>query len=292
MADLIKRETLLGLIAPRDKNSHKGNFGRVLIIAGSDNFPGAASLATEAALRSGVGIAELFTTERVANKIFSRTPCAILNIQKETFKKGIKYNKKKLLSALKKADAVVLGPGMKQGRDTLKILKTIVTKYNKTLIIDADGINMLSRNIDILSRKKCEIILTPHMGEMARLGKTDVQSIAVSREGIASVFAKNYGVTVVLKGADTVVAGKNGEVFVNTTGNPGLSRGGSGDVLSGVIGALSAAGQSPLNASRVGAFVHGLAADILVEEKTEQSMLPRDIIKALPRAFSGILSAE
>ncbi len=288
----IERETLLGLIPPREKNSHKGNFGRVLIIAGSDSYPGAAALSCEASLRSGVGIAELFTTERVASKIFSRIPCAILNIQKETFKKGIKFNKKRLLSALIKADAVVLGPGMKKSRDTAKILKTVITKYNKTLVIDADGINMLSRNIDILSRKKCEIILTPHMAEMARLGKTDTESIAVSREGIASVFAQNYGVTVVLKGAETVVAGKNGEVFVNTTGNPGLSRGGSGDVLSGIIGALAAAGQSPLNASMIGTFVHGLAADILIEEKTEQSMLPRDIIDALPRAFSVCLSAE
>lgn len=292
MAELIERETLLGVIPKRAKNSHKGNFGRVLIIAGSGSYPGAASLVTEASLRSGVGIAELFTTERVASKIFSRIPEAILNIQKETFKKGIKFSRKKLLSALRNADAVVLGPGMMRTKDTAKILKTVITKYNKTLIIDADGINALSRNIDILSRKKCDIILTPHMGEMARLGKTDVESIAVSREGIASVFAKNYGVTVVLKGAGTVVAGKNGEVFVNTTGNPGLSRGGSGDVLAGVIGSLSATGLSPVDASRVGAFVHGLAADVLLEEKTEQSMLPRDITGTLPKAFSGILSAE
>lgn len=288
MHEKLEYGEISSLIKPRDPHSHKGNFGRVLLIAGSSNFPGAAALATAAALRSSVGIAELMTTERVIKTVFSRIPEAIVCPMRETRQGKIKFDRVKLLKSLERASAVVIGPGMGTGRDTERFVKTLITTYSGTLIIDADGINVLSRNIDILSRKKCNIILTPHHGEMARLGKTDVQNIVVSRAGIASVFAKTYGVYLVLKGHNTVIAAPDGETVENTTGNAGLSRGGSGDVLAGMIGAFAAAGHKPMDAAKLGVFMHGLSADIAAERKTEHAMLPSDVIEVIPEAFSGI----
>ena len=288
MPEKLEYGEISSLIKPRDPHRHKGNFGRVLLIAGSSNFPGAAALSTAAALRSSVGIAELMTTERVIKTVLSRIPEAIVCPMRETRQGKIKFDRVKLLKSLERASAVVIGPGMGTGRDTERFVKTLITTYSGTLIIDADGINVLSRNIDILSRKKCNIILTPHHGEMARLGKTDVQNIVVSRAGIASVFAKTYGVYLVLKGHDTVIAAPDGETVENTTGNAGLSRGGSGDVLAGMIGAFAAAGHKPMDAAKLGVFMHGLSADIAAERKTEHAMLPSDVIEVIPEAFSGI----
>jgi NAD(P)H-hydrate epimerase len=281
MSEKLEISNMKGLILQREKNSHKGSFGRVLIIAGSKNYPGAAALSTLGALRSGAGLTELMTSEEVINKIFPLIPEAIIN----TYKKN--PSKKALKEALKRASAVVFGSGMGNTKRTYKLLKFLITKYSGTLIIDADGINALSKNIDILYKKKCNIILTPHPGEMARLGRTTTENIAVSREGIASVFAKNYNVTVVLKGNGTVVAGESG-VFVNTTGSPAMAKGGSGDVLSGMIGSLKAAGATIENAAKLGVFIHGLAGDLAAAVRGEHATLPRDIIDYIPEAIKTI----
>ncbi len=290
MSEKLEINNMKGLILPREKTSHKGSFGRVLIIAGSKKFPGAAALSTLGALRSGAGIVELMTSKEVIDRIFPLIPEAIVNLVKVNRKgemKGLFY-KKKLKSVLEKVSVVVFGPGLGNNKTTRKFLKFLITKYDGTLVIDADGINALSRNIDILYKKKCDIILTPHPGEMARLGKTTAQNISLSREGIAEVFAKNYKITLVLKGNGTVVACENGDVFVNTTGSPALSSGGTGDVLAGMIGSLYAAGATKENAAKLGVFLHGLSGDLAAAAKGEHSTLPRDIIEFIPEAIKTI----
>ena len=287
MHEKLEYGEISSLIKPRDPHSHKGNFGRVLLIAGSSNFPGAAALATAAALRSSVGIAELMTTERVIKTVFSRIPEAIVCPMRETRQGKIKFDRVKLLKSLERASAVVIGPGMGTGQDTERFVKMLITTYSGTLIIDADGINVLSRNIDILSRKKCNIILTPHHGEMARLGKTDVQNIVVSRAGIASVFAKTYGVYLVLKGHDTVIAAPDGETVENTTGNAGLSRGGSGDVLAGMITGLLGGGLAAHEAAVHGVYLHGLAGDRARRDLGAYSMIASDIITHIKDVTGG-----
>ncbi len=290
MAEKLEINNMKGLILPREITSHKGSFGRVLIIAGSRNFPGAAALSTLGALRSGAGIVELMTSKEVIDRIFPLIPEAIINPLKNNRKGEIKafFYKKKLKPALKKASVVVFGPGLGNNKTTRKLLKFLITKYKGMLVVDADGINALSRNIDILYKKTCNIILTPHPGEMARLGKTTVENISLSREGIAEIFAKTYKVTLVLKGNKTVVACENGDVFVNTTGSPALSSGGTGDVLAGMIGSFFAAGATKENAAKLGVFIHGLAGDLVAAEKGEHSTLPRDIIEFIPKAIKII----
>ncbi len=276
MKEILKEEII---IPTRKKESHKGSYGRLLIIAGSENYPGAAALSTLAALRSGAGIVTLLSSERVISKIFPLIPEAVLEPME-------KFNKKIIDRALMRSTAVVIGPGL--GGKALKTVKYVLKNYKGPLLLDADGINALKGKTDILKIKKGPMVLTPHPGEMARLlGKT-VSEIEADREGIAADFSKNSGAHLVLKGHKTIVSAPSGEMAVNTTGNAGMARGGSGDVLSGILGAFLSLGEDIFSASKKAVFLHGLAGDIAAEEKTEHAMLPRDIIKALPKAFKRI----
>ncbi|MBQ5321356.1 MAG: NAD(P)H-hydrate dehydratase [Oscillospiraceae bacterium] len=276
MKEILKEEII---IPTRKKESHKGSYGRLLIIAGSENYPGAAALSTLAALRSGAGIVTLLSSERVISKIFPLIPEAVLEPME-------KFNKKIIDRALMRSTAVVIGPGL--GGKALKTVKYVLKNYKGPLLLDADGINALKGNTDILKIKKGPMVLTPHPGEMARLlGKT-VSEIEADREGIAADFSKNSGAHLVLKGHKTIVSAPSGEMAVNTTGNAGMARGGSGDVLSGILGAFLSLGEDIFSASKKAVFLHGLAGDIAAEEKTEHAMLPRDIIEAIPKAFKRI----
>ena len=276
MKEILKEEII---IPTRKKESHKGSYGRLLIIAGSENYPGAAALSTLAALRSGAGIVTLLSSERVISKIFPLIPEAVLEPME-------KFNKKIIDRALMRSTAVVIGPGL--GGKALKTVKYVLKNYKGPLLLDADGINALKGNTDILKIKKGPMVLTPHPGEMARLlGKT-VSEIEADREGIAADFSKNSGAHLVLKGHKTIVSAPSGEMAVNTTGNAGMARGGSGDVLSGILGAFLSLGEDIFSASKKAVFLHGIAGDIAAEEKTEHAMLPRDIIEAIPKAFKRI----
>ena len=190
-----------------------------------------------------------------------------------------------VLESIKNADAVVFGPGLGKRRGILPLLERIVTEFTKTLIIDADGINALSANIDILNRKKCSVILTPHPGEMSRLNGLSIPEIQSARIKTAEDFADRFDVTFALKGEGTLVAARGGKTAVNPSGNCGMATGGTGDVLSGVVAALAAQGCTPYDSAVLGVYLHGLAGDIAAAEKGVHGLIASDLCGALPAAF-------
>ena len=190
-----------------------------------------------------------------------------------------------------KSDAVVFGPGLGQNDSIFEILQQLIKSYDKTLVIDADGLNALSKNPDILKNKKCNVILTPHPGEMSRLTGRTIVDIQSNRKDCAEQFAADHDVTVVLKGEGTVVAALDKDSYINKTGNVGMATAGSGDVLSGIIASLAGQGLCAFDAATLGVYLHGLAGDIAADEKTVYGMVAGDITDKLPDAFK-LISAK
>lgn len=273
------------LIPMRLSSANKGSCGRVSIIAGSKGMTGAAALSALGALRSGAGLVTALTPS-------SEQPILAVKLTEAMtvplpHENGIisAAAADTVLESIKNADAVVFGPGLGKGRGILPLLERIVTEFTKTLIIDADGINALSSNIDILNRKKCSVILTPHPGEMSRLSGLSISEIQSARIKTAEDFADRFDVTVALKGEGTVVAARGGKTAVNPSGNCGMATGGTGDVLSGVVAALAAQGCTPYNSAVLGVYLHGLAGDIAAAEKGVHGLIASDLCGTLPAAF-------
>ena len=273
------------LIPMRLSSANKGSCGRVSIIAGSKGMTGAAALSALGALRSGAGLVTALTPS-------SEQPILAVKLTEAMtvplpHENGIisAAAADTVLESIQNADAVVFGPGLGKGRGILPLLERIVTEFTKTLIIDADGINALSANIDILNRKKCSVILTPHPGEMSRLSGLSISEIQSARIKTAVDFADRFDVTVALKGEGTVVAARGGKTAVNPSGNCGMATGGTGDVLSGVVAALAAQGCTPYDSAVLGVYLHGLAGDIAAAEKGVHGLIASDLCGALPAAF-------
>jgi len=272
----LNKELAASLLLKRPNDAHKGDFGRLLIVAGSPGLTGAAIMTTRTAVRSGAGLTYLSTADELCNAAVLTCPEAMV------FPYG---NLDKVLQRLEACDVCVIGPGLGRS-EAAEILVLEVMRHSKCpLIIDADGINILSQHIDILSECKSQIIVTPHEGEFARLAPT----LIGTRVERALLLAKAYRITVVLKGFGTVIAFPNGDVYVNTTGNPGMAKGGSGDVLAGAVGALI--GQfGVVSGTLLGVFLHGFAGDIASKKKSEYSMIASDIIETLPEAFLEVVN--
>lgn len=273
------------LIPMRLSSANKGSCGRVSIIAGSKGMTGAAALSALGALRSGAGLVTALTPS-------SEQPILAVKLTEAMtvplpHENGIisATAADTVLESIQYADAAVFGPGLGKGRGILPLLERIITEFTKTLIIDADGINALSSNIDILNRKKCSVILTPHPGEMSRLSGLSISEIQSARIKTAEDFADRFDVTVALKGEGTVVAARGGKTAVNPSGNCGMATGGTGDVLSGVVAALAAQGCTPYNSAVLGVYLHGLAGDIAAAEKGVHGLIASDLCGALPAAF-------
>lgn len=273
------------LIPMRLSSANKGSCGRVSIIAGSKGMTGAAALSALGALRSGAGLVTALTPS-------SEQPILAVKLTEAMtvplpHENGIisAAAADTVLESIQNADAAVFGPGLGKGRGILPLLERIVTEFTKTLIIDADGINALSSNIDILNRKKCSVILTPHPGEMSRLSGLSISEIQSARIKTAEDFADRFDVTVALKGEGTVVAARGGKTAVNPSGNCGMATGGTGDVLSGVVAALAAQGCTPYDSAVLGVYLHGLAGDIAAAEKGVHGLIASDLCGALPAAF-------
>ncbi|MBR6524191.1 MAG: NAD(P)H-hydrate dehydratase [Clostridia bacterium] len=265
------------------KDAHKGDMGKLSVIAGSRGFTGAATLCCEAALKSGCGLVTLFTPENL-NEIYEKklTEAMTLPLSCENFIDADLVLEH--ADRLKSAGAVIIGPGLGRDTDAQKVIKFLF-ENEIPMVIDADGINAVSGNINVLYEKKGEVILTPHMGEFSRLTGLPTEEILSDRLGLARKFAAEYGVTLVLKGAGTVIALPDGKAYINHTGNSGMATGGSGDVLSGIIGAFLARGIGAPKSAVAAVYIHGLAGDIAAEKLGCESMLPTDIIGCLPRAL-------
>lgn len=282
----IERNHLASFPPKRERDSHKGDFGTVLVIAGSSSMRGAAAFASLGALRSGAGLVRLASVEKCIDTASVLVPEATY-IEMECDDYGYMLfdpNREAILDAMKKAKAVVIGCGMGVTPDTIELTKFVAENSDCPVIIDADGINCIASDIDILVKKKSEIIITPHVGEMARLLGCDTKMISDNRIVVAEKYAEKYDITVVLKGAGTVVANSR-HTAVNHTGNAGMSVGGSGDILAGIIGSITAQGLGTFDSACAGVYMHGLAGDSAAEKLGMEAMLPRDIITNLPDSF-------
>lgn len=282
----IERNHLASFPPRRERDSYKGTFGTLLVIAGSSSMRGAAAFAALGALRTGVGHVKIASVEKCIDTMSVLVPEATY-IELESDDNGFMLydsSRNALLSAMNNAGAIVIGCGMGVTPDTMEITRFVVQNAKCPVIIDADGINCIASDIDILLGKKTDIVITPHVGEMARLLNCDNAMISNNRIVVAEKYAEKYGVTVVLKGAGTLIANSR-VTAANHTGNPGMSVGGSGDILAGIIGSLVAQGCSVYDSTCAGVYIHGLAGDAAAEKLGMESMLPRDIIGCLSDSF-------
>jgi NAD(P)H-hydrate epimerase len=255
---------LAGLLPRRRALSHKGDFGKLAIVAGSPGFTGAPVLCAQAALAMGAGLLSVVTRSDASSVVAAKAP-------PEAMVSGWPENSD-APKVVRNASAIAIGPGLGVGAETVTMLRAVLA-VRCPVLIDADGLNALAQNLDLLRKTMSPVLLTPHPGEMARLigRKFD----ADERESVAREFVDKYRVTLVLKGTRTLITAPGQPFFINTTGNPGLSTGGSGDTLSGILGALLAQGLAPLDAARLGVWLHGHAADLVMAERgCEEGLTP------------------
>lgn len=275
-------------LPPRRKSSHKGTFGRLLNISGSLCYNGAAALSTEAALRSGVGLCTLAAPISCMKMIAASVNTATFLPLPETEDGFIGENAvRKIAEMLPKMNAAAIGCGLGNSENTRAAVEYVIRNADCPIIIDADGINSLAANINVLKERKGQTVLTPHPLEFSRISGIPVAEIQRDRIGKARAFAMEYGVTLALKGANTVIASADGECYVNSCGNAGLAKGGSGDVLTGIIAAMLAQGVEPFRAAASGVYCHARASDILADRLPMPCMLPTDVISVLPEVYRG-----
>lgn len=263
----------------RDRDGHKGTFGKVHILAGSVGFTGAPVFASHAAVRTGSGLVFLSVPKEIwpvtAGKSGEAMPAPVPPFPV-------------LLDKMNASDAVLIGPGLGRSRKTDVRTLRLVEKVQPPLVLDADGINAVAEHIDVLDTRRGRLtVLTPHDGEFLRL--TQGKAIGPDREGTAAAFARRHGCVLVLKGHRTITAFPDGETFVNTTGNPGMAKGGSGDMLAGMILSLLGQGIEPKKAVPGAVWLHGRAGDLAAARLGEYGMTPTDLLEEIPFAIRGVM---
>ncbi len=261
-------------LSDRKNDSNKGDFGKVLIIAGSNGMSGAAYFSAKAALRMGAGLVKIYTTEDNRSILQTKLPEAIIATYDS-------FDKDSLEKELDWSTECVIGPGIGTDNTAERITKTVIKNYSKPLIIDADALNIIKNDISVLDNNYDNIIITPHLGEMSRLTGMSIEDIKNDMEGCCTHFTDKYNVITVLKSASTVTAIPDGSVCLNDSGNNGMSTGGSGDVLTGIIAGLIA-NNIPLRiASGLSVYIHGLAGDMATLNSSEHYVIASDIIDML-----------
>lgn len=269
---------VLSLLPDRDPWAHKGRFGKLLLLCGSRGFTGAAALAARAALRAGAGLAFLGVPESIYAIEAVKLDEPIVFPLPDADGKLSEDAVPEILNRLPGMDAVLIGPGLGQSEGVLAVVSTVLGNFCGPVVVDADGINVLSAHTDLLRGRAHPTILTPHDVEFARLGGLITEDRAAS----AAALARDLKCTVLLKGHETVIT-DGSRCFINHTGNPGMAVGGSGDVLAGIIVSLLGQGITPLEAAACGAWLHGAAGDQCANERGQYGMLPSDMVEALPR---------
>lgn len=288
--EVITRDMVVDMIPKRDRNSHKGYYGKAKMIAGSMSMAGAAILTTKAALRSGLGMARLYVPDSI-NHIMKTAVPELITIPFQELRKGV-IGINHIDTILKDApdsDVFAVGPGCGISFELEEIVKNLIEKVPCPLILDADALNVLAKDITVLKDKQAPIIITPHMGEMSRLTGKPLEEILENPVFTARDFAVEWQIYVVLKSARTVVATPEGKVYVNINGNSGMSTAGTGDVLTGIITGLVGQGLSPLQAAICGVFIHGMTGDDVAERIGEHGLLAGDLVEALPYTLKKLL---
>lgn len=276
------------LLPSRPSHSHKGTYGRVFVAAASTGMTGAAALTSAGALRAGAGLVTLGTPKSL-NPILEVKLTEVMTLPlPETAEGSLALEAKShIIETVERTQSVLaIGPGLSQHPETVSLVHSLVRENDTPTVIDADGINALSKSEDILSSLSPQTVLTPHPGEMARLIGETVETLERDRIGIAQQFAQAHNVTLVLKGAPTAIARGNGEVWINSTGNAGMATGGMGDVLTGLIAGLIAQKVSPFDAAVLGVYLHGLAGDIVAESIGLHGLMAGDVLNSVPKAIN------
>lgn len=279
----VTEDTVKQRLLPRRQDAHKGDYGSLLNVSGSLTMGGAAMMSTLAALRSGSGIVRLATTSAVASMIMPQLMECMVTPLPESRSGSMSGSAfpflKKLVS---KSTCCLAGCGLSVTPDTKQIIEYLAENINGNMIIDADGLNILSEMLGVLERRKGGTVITPHIGEMARLCGVTVEEVLASPADCAREFSKKHKVIVVLKSSETIIADITGDLHRFCGGNSGLAKGGSGDVLAGIIAGLMTQGLTPLDAALCGVCLHGLCAESVAERYSLHGMLARDIIDELP----------
>ncbi len=276
---LIHESDLRPFLPRRKYSAHKGDFGHVLIVAGSQGLIGAANLCATASVRSGAGLTTLCVPDKVYSAVAAAAPPEVMvrplsDTHFENFAQRV--------------NVLACGCGLGQSAEAKSLVEILVRRWSQPMVLDADALNAIAPDPNILLDAKAPIIITPHPREMARLiGKT-VDQVQADRWEIAKQFARRYKVIVILKGARTVVASPLGEIWVNSTGNPAMASGGVGDTLTGVIAALLAQKLKPFDAARAGVYLHGLAGDLAAQKRGERAILASDLLTNLGSAFATL----
>lgn len=270
------------IIHSRTKFAHKGHFGHGLLYAGSQGMLGAAILSSRAALRSGLGLLTTHATREAYPLLQAQVPEAMVDVDPHD----------RYITALhpkpENFRAIAAGPGLGQAKKTQDFVQKLIHETQTPLILDADALNIIARDKDILNRLPKGSILTPHPGEFDRLFGDHTTHF--ERMQTATEQAQKFDCTLILKGAHTLIATPDGQIFFNSTGNPGMATGGTGDTLTGILLGLRAQGYSASETARLGVYIHGLAADLALQKSAYESLLPTDITHALGAAFQAIRS--
>lgn len=272
-------------LQPRRLNSHKGDFGRVLVIAGSRGMSGAAVLAGTAALRGGAGLVRVATPAEIAPVVAAGNPCYMSAALPQDGEGRLdNAAAPPLLELVQGSQVVAIGPGLGTSAGVGALVALVLREARGPLVLDADALNVLPNWLADLRARSTPAVLTPHPGEFARLIGSDTASVQSRRQELAERFAVNHNCVVVLKGHGTIVTDGRAR-YVNVTGNPGMATGGAGDVLTGLIAALLGQGLKPFAAAQLGVYLHGLAGDLARDRLGEVSLIASDILEQLPAAF-------
>lgn len=272
----LNKKLVASLLPRRPKDANKGTFGKVLVIAGSANYPGAAYLCCEAAYRVGAGLVTLVTNREVKIIVSRKLP-------EVTF---LSFNE--ALKKLRDYDVILLGPGLGRSKDTAELVNNLLKEKLPKIIIDGDGLNILSKIDNWWERLSSEVVLTPHPGEMARLTRLTIVQIQSNRENIAQQFAKKWNKVIVLKGPNTVVAPPNGGVVLSPFANPLLATAGTGDILAGAIAGLLSQRLNIFDAATCGVYIHGLAGKKLKERYGKAGILASELLPLLPQIIKEL----
>ena len=271
-------EDIIKFLPKRNPVTHKGDYGRILLLCGSKGYTGAAALAAMGALRTGAGVVYLGVPESIyaieAGKLLESV---VLPLPDCNGTYSVEADQT-VIPILPKMDAVLIGPGIGQSEGTMRMVQTILEQCACPVVLDADGINVIEKHKDLIRDRHSPTVITPHMGEFIRIGGCDTGD----RVHDAAQMASDLGCIVLLKGHRTVITDGNTH-YINPTGNPGMAKGGSGDLLAGIIVSLLGQGLPPLEAAACGAWLHGAAGDICASEIGEYGMLPQDMVNVLPR---------